>query len=85
MIKNIIEKGYEDLNNSVDISKDEDLLTAVNQTLSDLDRGKIRVAEKSDNGWIVNDWIKKAILLYFSLTDNSRLSEVFQTFMTKYP
>ena len=27
MIKNIIEKGYEDLNNSVDISKDEDLLS----------------------------------------------------------
>ena len=85
MIKNIIEKGYEDLNNSVDISKDEDLLTAVNQTLSDLDRGKIRVAEKSDNGWIVNDWIKKAILLYFSLTDNSRLSGGISDFYDKVP
>ena len=85
MIKNIIEKGYEDLNNSVDISKDEDLLTAVNQTLSDLDRGKIRVAEKSDNGWIVNDWIKKAILLYFSLTDNSRLPGGISDFYDKVP
>lgn len=41
MIKNIIEKGYEDLNSSVDISKDENLLSAVNQTLSDLDKGKL--------------------------------------------
>ena len=85
MIKNIIEKGYEDLNNSVDISKDEDLLTAVNQTLSDLDRGNIWVAEKSDNGWIVNDWIKKAILLYFSLTDNSRLPGGISDFYDKVP
>ena len=85
MIKNIIEKGYEDLNSSVDISKDENLLSAVNQTLSDLDKGKIRVAEKSENGWVVNDWIKKAILLYFSLTDNSRLSGGISDFYDKVP
>ena len=85
MIKNIIEKGYDDLNSSVDISKDENLLTAVNQTLSDLDRGKIRIAEKSDNGWVVNDWIKKAILLYFSLTDNSRLPGGISDFYDKVP
>ena len=85
MIKNIIEKGYEDLYSSVDISKDEDLLSAVNQTLSDLDKGKIRVAEKSDNRWVVNDWIKKAILLYFSLTDNSRLSGGISDFYDKVP
>jgi 2,3,4,5-tetrahydropyridine-2-carboxylate N-succinyltransferase len=30
-----------------------------------LDAGEIRVAEPSDDGWIVNEWVKKAILLYF--------------------
>ena len=34
-------------------------------TMSELDRGEIRVAEKTQDGWVVNEWIKKAILLYF--------------------
>jgi 2,3,4,5-tetrahydropyridine-2-carboxylate N-succinyltransferase len=32
-----------------------------------LDRGEVRVAEPADDGWIVNEWVKKAILLYFRL------------------
>jgi 2,3,4,5-tetrahydropyridine-2-carboxylate N-succinyltransferase len=32
-----------------------------------LDRGEVRVAEPIENGWIVNEWTKKAILLYFRL------------------
>jgi len=69
MTKKIIEDGYEDLNNSKDISENEKLINAVKETIADLDKGKIRVAEKGQNGWVVNDWIKKAILLYFSLSN----------------
>jgi 2,3,4,5-tetrahydropyridine-2,6-dicarboxylate N-succinyltransferase len=32
-----------------------------------LDRGEVRVAERSDGRWVVNEWAKKAILLYFRL------------------
>jgi 2,3,4,5-tetrahydropyridine-2-carboxylate N-succinyltransferase len=32
-----------------------------------LDRGELRVAERGDGGWVVNEWTKKAILLYFRL------------------
>jgi 2,3,4,5-tetrahydropyridine-2-carboxylate N-succinyltransferase len=32
-----------------------------------LDRGEVRVAERSDGGWVVNEWAKKAILLFFRL------------------
>ncbi|HSF61635.1 MAG TPA: 2,3,4,5-tetrahydropyridine-2,6-dicarboxylate N-succinyltransferase [Gaiellaceae bacterium] len=32
-----------------------------------LDRGEVRVAQPTENGWIVNEWAKKAILLYFRL------------------
>ena len=32
-----------------------------------LDRGEARVAERVENGWVVNEWAKKAILLYFRL------------------
>ena len=41
------------------------LLNAIVKTLELLDEGKIRVAEKISGEWIVNQWIKKAILLSF--------------------
>jgi 2,3,4,5-tetrahydropyridine-2-carboxylate N-succinyltransferase len=44
---------------------------AVNTALDLLDRGAVRVAEKGANGnWSVNQWLKKAVLLSFRLTDN---------------
>ncbi len=42
---------------------------AVRETIDLLDKGKIRVAEKKNNEWIVNDWIKQAILLYFPIQE----------------
>ncbi len=44
---------------------------AVENVLESLDSGKIRVAEKKDGAWQVNQWAKKAVLLSFRLTDNS--------------
>ena len=43
---------------------------AVEKTLAALDAGEIRVAEKKDGAWIVNQWVKKAVLLSFRLNDN---------------
>jgi 2,3,4,5-tetrahydropyridine-2-carboxylate N-succinyltransferase len=40
---------------------------AVERTIAALDRGELRVAEKVDGEWTVNDWVKEAILLYFRL------------------
>jgi len=37
------------------------------QVIDLLDKGEIRVAEPTENGWKVNEWIKKAILLYFRI------------------
>ena len=44
---------------------------AVNEALRLLDSGKARVAEKTDGNWQVNQWLKKAVLLSFSLNDMS--------------
>ncbi|HKX48070.1 MAG TPA: 2,3,4,5-tetrahydropyridine-2,6-dicarboxylate N-succinyltransferase [Gaiellaceae bacterium] len=41
--------------------------SAVEQAVAALDRGDVRVAEPSQEGWVVNEWTKKAILLYFRL------------------
>jgi len=43
------------------------LLNAINKTIELLDSGKIRVAENKNNEWVVNQWIKKAILLSFRI------------------
>jgi 2,3,4,5-tetrahydropyridine-2-carboxylate N-succinyltransferase len=47
---------------------------AVEWAIAELDRGEIRVAEKSDGEWVVNEWAKEAILLYFQL----RAMETFE-------
>jgi 2,3,4,5-tetrahydropyridine-2,6-dicarboxylate N-succinyltransferase len=39
----------------------------VDEAIAALDRGDARVAEQTDHGWVVNEWTKKAILLYFRL------------------
>jgi 2,3,4,5-tetrahydropyridine-2,6-dicarboxylate N-succinyltransferase len=45
---------------------------AVNEALNLLDAGKARVATKGEDGnWVVHQWLKKAVLLSFRLTDNS--------------
>ena len=44
---------------------------AVEMALEGLDRGEYRVAERRDDGWQVNQWLKKAVLLSFRLTDSA--------------
>lgn len=40
---------------------------AIEATIEALDKGRIRVSEPCDGGWKVNDWIKKAVILYFPI------------------
>ena len=65
MTKEIIEAGYNDLSNSLDISKNSDLVKIVENTIEDLDKGKIRVAEKINGEWVTHQHIKKGILIGF--------------------
>jgi 2,3,4,5-tetrahydropyridine-2,6-dicarboxylate N-succinyltransferase len=46
-----------------------DYVEAVRTTIAMLDSGKLRVAEKTAQGWQVNAWIKEAILLYFAISE----------------
>ena len=48
-------------------NSDQSIIGAINETIELVDQGKIRVAEKRDDKWIVNQWIKKAILLSFRI------------------
>jgi 2,3,4,5-tetrahydropyridine-2,6-dicarboxylate N-succinyltransferase len=46
---------------------DDEVRRAVEQTIALLDRGEVRVAEPGPDGWVVNAWVKQAILLYFAM------------------
>ncbi len=58
---------------------------AVLDTLDRLDRGELRVAEKQDGDWVVNDWIKKAVLLSFRIEDNQFIKGGFTNYYDKVP
>ncbi len=51
----------------------QDVRDAVVQALDMLDNGSARVAEKIDGEWVVNQWLKKAVLLSFRLNDNIQI------------
>ena len=51
-----------------------EIRSAVNQAMRLLDAGQARVAEKRDSGWIVHQWLKKAVLLSFALNEVNRIS-----------
>ncbi|MBI5538909.1 MAG: 2,3,4,5-tetrahydropyridine-2,6-dicarboxylate N-succinyltransferase [Bacteroidia bacterium] len=44
-----------------------DIQSAIKSVIENLDKGKLRVAEPNGSEWIVNEWIKKAVILYFSI------------------
>lgn len=67
-LQSTIDAAFED-RDQINLSTTGDVRDAVNKTLGMLDAGEIRVAEKSDGGWIVNQWTKKAVLLSFRLND----------------
>lgn len=64
----IIDNAF-DNRDSVNAQTDGEIREAVDAALLMLDRGEARVASKSDNGWEVHQWLKKAVLLSFRLND----------------
>lgn len=75
-ISSIVNSAWEDLG-SVTSQTQGAVREAVNEVLGLLDQGSIRVAQPNGNGaWIVNEWIKKAVLLSFRLNENFRFDGV---------
>jgi 2,3,4,5-tetrahydropyridine-2-carboxylate N-succinyltransferase len=60
-------------------------LTPVEQAIALLDQGEVRVAEKRDGEWTVNEWVKKAILLYFRYRKVEPLEAGDLRFLDKVP
>jgi 2,3,4,5-tetrahydropyridine-2,6-dicarboxylate N-succinyltransferase len=62
-----------------------ELALALDSCLELLDCGRVRVAEKKHGQWIVNTWLKKAVLLYFRIHDNAVIDGGYTRFFDKLP
>jgi 2,3,4,5-tetrahydropyridine-2-carboxylate N-succinyltransferase len=67
-LKGIIEDAW-DARDSISTTTGGEIRSAVTEALAGLDAGTFRVAEKGPDGWQVNQWLKKAVLLSFRLND----------------
>jgi len=62
-MQTIIEKAWE----NKELLKEEKTQNTIREVIELLDKGKLRVAEPKGDGWQVNEWIKKAVILYFPI------------------
>ena len=62
-----------------------DVNAAIDESIALLDSGQARVAEKIDGKWVVHEWLKKAVLLYFRTHDNVVMDAGFTRFYDKVP
>ena len=69
-LQNIIDDAFENRASLSPASAPAEIRDAVEQVIAGLDTGTLRVAEKKDGQWVVNQWIKKAVLISFRLRDN---------------
>ena len=83
-LENTINKAF-DNKETVNQETQGEIREGVNETLNSLDKGLVRVCEKINGNWIVNQWIKKAILLSFRLNDNEILKGPYSTWFDKVP
>ena len=53
--------------NNRDLLKDSKYSDTVRAVIEEVDKGRLRTASPGDNGWVVNEWVKQAILMYFGI------------------
>jgi len=69
----------------IDANSDESIVNAIKETIELTDQGKVRVAEKKNGSWIVNQWVKKAILLSFKINKMEILRGPYTSWYDKVP
>ncbi|WP_417429182.1 2,3,4,5-tetrahydropyridine-2,6-dicarboxylate N-succinyltransferase [Halpernia sp.] len=62
-----LQENIENIWENRELLKNSDSQEKVREVIKALDEGKLRVAEPTENGWKVNEWIKKAVVMYFPI------------------
>ena len=80
----IINEAF-DIKEKINANSDKSIIDAIKETIELTDQGKIRVAEKKDSTWVVNQWVKKAILLSFKINKMEILRGPYTSWYDKVP
>lgn len=84
-LQHIIETAFERRTSLTPADADSAIRAAVNQVISLLDSGKLRVAQKTEGQWITHQWLKKAVLLSFRLNHNQLIEGAESRYFDKVP
>lgn len=68
-----------------DLLKDTETIKAIREVISLLDAGKLRTAEPTEQGWKVNEWVKKGVVLYFPIQQMETLEAGIFEYHDKIP
>ena len=80
-MREIIEKAWENR----ELLSQPEVQSAIRTIIDNLDKGKLRIAEPKNEEWIVNEWIKKAVILYFPIQKMELIEVSPFTFYDKIP
>ncbi len=84
-LQQIIEQHFEKRQTLTPDNASPEILNALEEVIARLDNGHLRVAEKIHNKWVVNEWLKKAILVSFKVYSNRVIDSEFCQFYDKLP
>ncbi|MGD1318001.1 2,3,4,5-tetrahydropyridine-2,6-dicarboxylate N-succinyltransferase [Chryseobacterium sp. 2R14A] len=62
-----LQQTIENIWNNRELLQNEDSQKAIREVISLVDKGELRTAEPTENGWQVNEWVKKAVVMYFPI------------------
>lgn len=80
-VQHIIEQAWEDRSKL----REKMVVETIEYIIEEIDKGRLRCAEPSENGWKVNEWVKKAVILYFPTRGMSTLKAGPLEFHDKIP
>ncbi len=81
ILRETIEKAFDDRT----LLKEEETQNAIREVIELLDAGSLRVAEPTADGWQVNEWVKKAVVLYFPIQKMETLEAGIFEYHDKIP
>ncbi len=84
-LEKIIENNFENISDITPATASKELKEAVEECINGLDKGTFRVAEKQGDEWVTNQWLKKAVLLSFRVSDNEVIQAGHTQFYDKVP
>jgi len=80
-MRDIIEAAWENRA----LLKDEKTIATIHNVIAQLDKGTMRVAQPDGDNWIVNEWVKKAVILYFPIMPMKIMQEGPEQYYDKIP